>query len=333
MWRLGRYRGKWAAIRGSGGARERHTLGTADRPTAERMLRDLNRPAVERGAVADIWNAYVADNAGKAVLATMQHTAKALSWAMPLEPGEITVEMCRAHTARRRAQGRQDGTIHTELGHLRMVLLWAQKRRLIDHAPHIERPAKPAAKDHYLSRDEVAKLIDAADLPHIRLALVLMITTSARIGALLDLTWDRVDLDRGLIHLRNPDDPTRRKGRATVPVNQTARAALAAAREATISEYVIEWGGRPVRSLKKSLATVSTRAGVHVTPHMLRHSAAVWMAEAGVDDRKIADYLGHGNVQMVRRVYAKFRPDHLRDAAAALELGGVVQLNQREIRK
>src|SRR3954462_9387540 len=57
-----------------------------------------------------------------------------------------------------------------------------------------------------------------------------------------------------------------------------------------------------------------------VSPHMLRHSAAVRMAEDGVPMEEIASYLGHGDVNVTRKVYARFSPDHLRGAAAALEL-------------
>lgn len=324
MWRLGRYRGRFCAVRGSGAARERHTLGTQDRTTAERLLRDLNRPEAKVSTVAILWNAYTEENAARAVVGTMEHTWKALRPTFgALMPDEIGVEHCRQHVERRRAQGRQDGTIHTELGHLRMVLLWARKRKMIAEAPHIERPPKPEPKSHFLTREEVARLIDAATLPHVRLYLILLITSSARIGALLDLTWDRVDLEAGLIHLRNPDDPTRRKGRATVPINRSAMAALQEAKANALTDYVIEWAGQPVKSVKKSMATAAARAGVKATPHVLRHSAAVWMAIAGLDDRMIADFLGHGNATMVRKVYGRFRPDHMRDAAEVLELDTV----------
>ena len=47
----------------------------------------------------------------------------------------------------------------------------------------------------------VKRLIDGAASPHIALAIALMIGTAARIGALLELTWDRVDFERGMIAL------------------------------------------------------------------------------------------------------------------------------------
>ena len=72
------------------------------------------------------------------------HTWKALAPLFaPLPAHAITVEHCKQHAARRRDAGIKDGTIHTELGHLRMVLLWAEKNGHIERAPYIERPGKP----------------------------------------------------------------------------------------------------------------------------------------------------------------------------------------------
>jgi integrase len=70
-----------------------------------------------------------------------------------------------------------------------------------------------------------------------------------------------------------------------------------------------------------------------VTPHMLRHSAAVYMAEDGVSMDEIAQFLGHNDVATTRRVYARFSPNHLRDAAAALELDDLGTLYHRTVRK
>jgi hypothetical protein len=93
-----------------------------------------------------------------------------------------------------------------------------------------------------------------------------------------------------------------------------------------------------VGSVKKGLATASKKAKLKkVSPHMLRHSAAVRMAEDGVPMEEIASYLGHSDVNVTRKVYARFSPDHLRGAAAALELDDLTappgSTNQRAVRK
>jgi len=260
--------------------------------------------------------------AGRAVVGTMEHTWKALKLRFAEVEGEaVTVEECRAHTAYRRAMGIGDGTIHTELGHLRMVLLWAAKRKLIDAAPTIERPAKPAPKDAYLTREEARKLIAATKTPHTRLAILLMLGTGARNEAALQLTWDRVDFKNRTINLRNPFDRAKRKGRATVPMNDTLYAALTEAQKGALSPFVVEWAGGQVLSLKKGLKAAGTRVGrPDVSPHMLRHSAAVWLAEDGHSMDEISQFLGHNNVKTTTLIYARFSPTHLRKLADSLNL-------------
>lgn len=54
---------------------------------------------------------------------------------------------------------------------------------------------------------------------------------------------------------------------------------------------------------------------------MFRHSAAVWMAQEGIEMRKIAQFLGHSDERTTARIYALYSPDYLKDAAAALETG------------
>ncbi|MGE8105180.1 tyrosine-type recombinase/integrase [Allorhizobium sp. NPDC080224] len=324
-WRLTRLRGEFCVTWDEAdGVRRRYRLGTSDPKEAARLAAsryaELTRP---RGTtIADLWKAYTIDREGRAVLGTMKFTWKALEDRFgQMEGSALTVIDCREHTAERRKAGIQDGTIHTELGHLRTVLVWAEKNGLINRAPHVERPAKPDPKEGYLKREEVARLIAGAKVPHIKLAIMVMIGTGARNAAALELTWDRVDFNRGLINLRNPFNGTRRKGRATVPMNPSLKGALLEAKEAALSPFVIEWAGTPVKSIKKGLKAAAKAARLdEVSPHMLRHSAAVWLAEDGHDMTRIAQFLGHSNSRITEKVYARYSPDHLRDLAQTLDL-------------
>lgn len=258
--------------------------------------------------------------AGRAVVVTMQYTWRALRDRFgKMHAESITIADCRAHTEQRRAMGIKDGTIHTELGHLRMVLLWAAKNRLIDSSPAIERPSKPEPKDGYLTRPEVSRLIDAVNAKHVGVAIILLIGTGARSAAARELTWDRVDFDRRMIQLRNPFDKSKRKGRATVPMNDTLFTCLTAAKAASLTPFVIEWAGRPVGSLKRGLKAAGAAIGrPDVSPHMLRHSAGVWMAEDGHSMWEISEFMGHNDVKVTTRIYAKFSPVYLRKLADSL---------------
>lgn len=84
---------------------------------------------------------------------------------------------------------------------------------------------------------------------------------------------------------------------------------------------MIEWDGKPVKSIKTAFRAAVRRAGLEgVSPYVLRHSTGVWMAQAGVDLAEIAEYMGHESLETTRKHYARFHPDHLRKASSALEI-------------
>lgn len=66
------------------------------------------------------------------------------------------------------------------------------------------------------------------------------------------------------------------------------------------------------------------RAGLEdVFPHVLRRTAAVYMVADGIPIHKVSQYLGHSNTIITERVYGRFAPDHLTDAAEILNLTNI----------
>lgn len=333
-YRLGRLKGRWVVMwNEEDGRRRRYRLTATSRHEAEKEARELilYAQAPEGGStVAQAWAAYQEDMGERRQAAKLEQVGKnVLPVFGHLGADQITVEDCRAYIATRRADGRKDGTIRTEMNCLRATVKWAEKRGLINTAPHIELPRMPQPRDRYLTRAEASALINAAVDPHIRLAILLMLTTAGRIGALLELTWDRVDLERRVIKLAK-NDIGPKKGRATVPVNDTLIAALQTAQASSVSPFVVEWGGRQVGSIKTGFNAAVKRAGIaHCTPHDLRRTAGRFMVEAGVPIEEVASYLGHSNPSVTRSTYAQFSPDYLRRAAGALDLGLVEEAKGR----
>lgn len=325
-YRIGRLNGRFVVTwTGEDGKRRRHRLTATTIKGAEAEGLDIVRRASAGPTghdIAALIELYRHDRAGRSIATTIGYTAKALNRHFgALRPDQVTVDDSRAYAKMRKAEGKSVGTVWTELGHLRIVCRWARKAGLIEREPVIELPQKPAPKDRWLTDAEIARLMAADAEPHIRLAILLMLTTAGRIGALLELSWDRVDLDRGVIDLRL-DAIGPRKGRAVVPINATLRAALAAAQDAALSDYVIEWAGKPVKSIRTGFMATVRHAGLEgVSLHTLRHTAAVRMASAGVPMSRISQFLGHSNTSQTEKVYARYAPEHLSDAAAALEIG------------
>lgn len=326
-YRIGRLKGRFVVTWSEDGRRRRYRLDALTAKEAEREALDLIRKETlpkDAETVADLWAGYMRHLEGRPAATTLGYTGKAvLPHFGAFRPDQVSVALCREYAVKRAKQGRAKGAIWTELGHLRSCLMWAQKVGLIDRAPYIERPQKPAPKDRWLTHAEIDRVLAADAEPHIKLAALLMLTTAGRVSAILQLTWDRVDLDRGQINLR-VDQEGPRKGRAVVPINNTLRAALVQAKEAALSDYVVEWAGGPVRSIRKGLDRLVRNAGLPgVSAHVFRHTAAVHMAAGGIPMNQIAQYLGHSSTAVTERTYARFAPDHLRDAAEILDFGRV----------
>ena len=341
-YRVGQYRLGWlidqfCAVWYENGARHRHRLGVSQEDKARTELNAFARSHAAIAAasqaqsphtVASLFEQYCADREieGKQVF-RMRWT-----WAVigpvfgPLRPEDITKALCRRHADDRTELGRSPHTVHGELRLLRTIINWAAKAKLIKDAPVIWVPPFPSARERHLTRDELDRLLKSADLPHIRLFIILAIATAARRTALLELTWQRIDFERGLIHLRDPAKARTNKGRAVVPMNESARSALLEAKAGAVSDYVIEWSGAPVKSVRRSLDTALKKAGLKTKQdgaHLLRHSAAVMMAEEGIPMSEISQYLGHSSTAVTEKVYARYSPHYLKKAASTLNLPSV----------
>lgn len=317
-WRLKLYRGKYAAVRSVQGHTERVSLRTADLHEAKRRLADYTAAPVG-DLVSEIVEAYLADKRKTAI--RWKDLEGSWKQAKPtfghLRPDQITRDVCRAYRDERYAKGRKPATVRKELEVVRAGLNFYKKGL----QSVFELPSQPPAKERFLDKSEARRLMKAARrFSHIRAFIALSLATGARQTALLDLTWDRVDFRRKTITLAlNDAQDEQRKKRATVPMTPRAYRYLRVLKAAAQSNYVIEWGGHRVRSVKKGFKAAADRAGLaEITPHILRHTAASWMAEADVPMFDISRYLGHSDTRITERRYAKLSPSHLKRAAKAL---------------
>lgn len=323
-YRLSKFRGKFAVEYYENGQRRRITLATDSRAVADQRFTAFvaNRQA-QKGAVAvrEAWEGYRKTLGDRPAAKTMGFLWRALEPHFGDRNAEtLSEEDCRAYIAARRKAKKSDGTIWTELSRLRSALKWAAKKRMIDKAPALYVPAPAPPREKRMTRAEVTKFLDACEYPHVKLFALLAISTGARMSAILELTWDRVDFGTGMIDFRDPGKAETNKRRAQTPMTDKMRETLREAQKAAVTGYVIEWGGQRVLNVKKGLSAAAKRAGIPwVTAHVFRHSAACLMAEAGVPMSEIAQMLGHKNSKTTEAVYARFSPNYLRKAASVLD--------------
>ena len=191
-----------------------------------------------------------------------------------IEAAAIDRALVRSYTATRRSSGRADGTIDKELRTLRQVLSFAVKEGCIDRAPYIDTPGSGPPRDRWLDKRELNQLIEACVAPHVRAFVLVCVHTGARARQVYNLTWDRVDLWRGLVCFP-PSRPRSKKRSVIIPANATLWAELRSLRTVSKSPWVIEHRGHQVSSIKTGFKAAVRRAGIApCTVHDLRRTCA-----------------------------------------------------------
>ena len=81
--------------------------------------------------------------------------------------------------------------------------------------------------------------------------------------------------------------------------------------------FLVEWNGKPVKSVRKAWDSARAEAGLgrDVVRHTLRHTAATWLMQAGTSPWAAAGYLGM-SVETLLANYGHHHPDYQREAAA-----------------
>lgn len=165
-------------------------------------------------------------------------------------------------------------------------------------------PNKEKRSREYLTQNEVKLMIDSAKTAGrhgSRDALLILICYrhALRVGELIDLKWDQLDLDNGLFHVNRL-----KNGTPSVHYleGDEIRALRKLRRNYAESAFVFaseRLGPLSVNAVHKIVVRAGQLAGVELSvhPHMLRHGKGYQLAGKGIDTRAIQAYLGHKNIQ------------------------------------
>jgi integrase len=322
----GRQSTVWYIVWTEGRRSRRISARTADKVEAQGELQRLKAHVAappERFTVADLCDAYLDDRRAnpkiqypKAIANSLRHIKSELG---ALPPSMISRATIRGYVAGRRKLV-TDSTIAKELRFLRQALKYGVREKWMAHEPKIEVPTEAAPRQRFLTREEFARIFFHASPLHLRTFLALAIDTLARGKHILALTWDRVDFERGIIWYR-PHDPSSNKRTQSAPMSNRLRRQLEIAQKAALTEFVVEWNERPVKSIRKAYERAVERAGVDdAHKHDLRRSGASWAVQDGMSFDAVAALLGD-TVEMTRKTYAVFSPAYLRDVVESIAGG------------
>lgn len=171
----------------------------------------------------------------------------------------------------------------------KLAAKWLDKRQQAALIRQVERQALGA-------RTEPARRQALRD----RAGMLLLLNAGLRVGELCDLELDDLEVKprSGEVRVRNGKG---RKARR-IPLNNTARTALK-----DWLEMRPEWDSKRLLTGKRGddltangfqrrVRGLGEQAGVEVTPHILRHTFAKNLVDAGISLEKVAALLGHENL-------------------------------------
>jgi len=155
----------------------------------------------------------------------------------------------------------------------------------------VDRPKLPKRLPTALTREEVEKLLEAAENDRDKLIVRALYSTGVRVSELCNLKWDDIDLNSGEVRVRGKGN----KERIVLMDAETLNLLKKYREKYNSSEKVFPVSPRTVQRIIKKLAE---KAGIRkkCTPHALRHSLATHLLERGVDIRIIQELLGHSSL-------------------------------------
>lgn len=326
-------------IRDSGAHRGEFSTGTRDRRKAEaalaRYIAERDQPigpnTPDKVSIAGILNIYGEKHApdckdpariGRAIEQLVKFFGE-------LPVSTITGEVCRRYV---KFRNRAPGTIRRELGTLQAAINYAHREGYLTATCKVWLPPKPAPRDRWLTREEVAKLLRAAwrnpKSRHLARYILIGVYTGTRKQAILNLrfmantTGGWVDTERGMMYRRASGEAESKKRTPTAPLPRQLLAHLQRWKRNNASGYVIEANKMHIANIKTAWRTALAESGIaHCTPHDLRRTAVTWAMQSGAEKWAACGYFGL-TMEILEAVYGHHHPDHLKSAVQAMETAG-----------
>lgn len=213
--------------------------------------------------------------------------------------------------------------------------------RLLASAPHVETNEQRISKvtglptskprDYIPSDEEMARMLDGIEDPHIRRYCIMALNLWARPEAILELrVAEQVDFDRGLVHLNPQGRRQNNKVRPTIRLTENLKGWLL---YWNVNAPVSKWlrDGRSMiisRVDNRSLKRAAERAGLENAElwnrYTLRHYMATRIRSVPgieVSREQRAEWMGHADPdhRTTQRWYESLDEDHLQDACRATD--------------
>lgn len=238
--------------------------------------------------------------------------------------GPAEIEM---YKTRKLKEGLLAKSVNNHLAVLRKLLNLAFEWREIPSVPKVRAMKVPEKDFQFFTFEEAERFLYVAS-EEWKPFLVVALKTGLRVGELLALKWEDVDLVAGRLVVRRTlwngrEGPPKGGKTREVPLSDQAMATLKAHRHLK-GPYVFcdETGARLTHSkVKNVVPRTCTAAGLskRLTTHDLRHTFASHLVMRGVTLLAVKELLGHATIDMTMR-YAHLSPDVKRDSVQVLDM-------------
>jgi len=203
----------------------------------------------------------------------------------------------------RKGQEAKPKTIHNEVGIIRRLLHFAKTRRMIAEDPleGLRLPKPKTGIQPCWSKSDIEKILENA-FPGHQAIFTLLAETGMRIGELMWLTWEDIDMEQNLIHIRPKDNWTTKTGNVrAIPMSARTREIILAQeknhRWVFTARASIKYpkGDHQVseRRLLESLKRTLKKTGLDGHLHTFRHSFISRAIVEGIPEAVIRDWVGH----------------------------------------
>ncbi len=191
---------------------------------------------------------------------------------------------------------------------------------------HVKNLKVEKKRPDYFTAEELKKFFDQKMPDAYKNAFTGLLHTGMRIGELKNLTWNDIDLNRKLIHVR-PKDEVKVKtfySERSIPMNKTMLEMITKLNKNKSSDtYVfpsIEGKKLSDRRLLEACIKIGTEAGIksRLYLHKFRHTFASQLVQKGVRIEVVQKLLGHANIQETM-IYAHLRLEDRHDDVSKLD--------------
>lgn len=233
------------------------------------------------------------------------------------------------------------------------ALTLAEKHQLVlrNVCRLVEPPRQTRKEMQTLTLEQITtQLVPAIENDRFYAPIYLAFTTGLRRGELLGLRWRDIDLDAGVLHVRQTlsrvknhetgktyltfQEPKTPQSRRSVPLTEASVVALKRHRGRQAQEKLLlgpayedqglafcREDGQPIdpRNFNYHFTNVLQRAGLpHIRLHDARHTFATLLLEQGVAAKVAQTILGHGSIAITLDTYSHVSSELEKQAAAKL---------------